>query len=152
MQVCYKGSIMAHEVYCFAAWHAPAALALSSGSCQTAYCKADGHMAVIALLPHGSTSNSIAALFLMLLHLIVRFDDRPEAVHAGAGGPHVCHADGPQGGGACYSQSSSQGQHLHGTCNDCRAGLCFVHGCLFLLFHVCLCWKADLACMSLRGH
>ena len=27
-----------------------------------------------------------------------------------------------------------------------------VHGCLFLLFHVCLCWKADLACMSLRGH
>jgi len=70
MQVCYKGSIMAHEVYCFAAWHAAAALALSSGSCQTAYCKADGHMAVIALLPHGSTSNSIAALFLMLLHLI----------------------------------------------------------------------------------
>ncbi len=51
----------------------------------------------------------------MLLHLMVWFAGRPEAVHAGAGGPHVCHADGPQGGGACHSQSSSQGQHLHGT-------------------------------------
>lgn len=86
----------------------------------------------------------------MLLHLMVWLDDRPEAVHAGAGGPHVCHADGSQGGRARHSQSSSQGQHLHGT--SPTPAVIAVHGCLFLLFHVCLEWKADLACISLRGH
>ena len=109
-------------------------------------------MAAIALLPHGSTNNDIAALVLML-HLTVWFDGRAEVVHAGAGGPHVCHADGPQGGGACHSQSSSQGQHLHGTSpTPAMIAMQACALCMDTCFYSSFACSGRQTCISLKGH
>lgn len=49
-----------------------------------------------------------------VMHLLGCVGGREEAVHAGAGGPHVRHAHGSQAGRARHCQSCSGCQHLHG--------------------------------------